>query len=77
MVTHDSKSDLPLVYLCMYFIFLRRARENGGMMTKLATEKKLQRQELFDRLKSGKIFYKPQGDYVPVGFERSSKLLNR
>jgi len=44
----------------------RRARENGGMMTKLATEKKLQRQELFDRLKSGKIFYKPQGDYVPV-----------
>ena len=47
------------------------------MMTKLATEKKLQRQELFDRLKSGKIFYKPHGDYVPVGFERSSKLLNR
>ena len=54
----------------------RRARENGGMMTKLATEKKLQRQELFDRFKTGKIFYKPQGNYVPVGFENNSRLLN-
>jgi len=54
----------------------RRARENGGMMSKLATEKKLQRQELFDRLKTGRIFYKPQGNYVPVGFESNSKLLN-
>merc|ERR1719447_2466300 len=48
----------------------RRAKENGGMMTKLATEKKLQRQELFDRLKTGKIFYKPQGNYVPVDDQR-------
>jgi len=54
----------------------RRARENGGMMTKLATERSLQRKELWDRLKNGKIFYKPEGNYVPVGFERSSKLLN-
>ena len=65
------------MYVFYSSVIFRRARENGGMMTKLATEKKLQRQELFDRLKSGKIFYKPQGDYVPVGFERSSKLLNR
>ena len=65
------------MYVFYFSVIFRRARENGGMMTKLATEKKLQRQELFDRLKSGKIFYKPQGDYVPVGFERSSKLLNR
>jgi len=55
----------------------RRARENGGMMTKLATEKKLQRRELFERLKSGQIFYKPQGNYVPVGFENDSKLLRQ
>merc|ERR1711950_79303 len=50
----------------------RRANENGGMLGKVQVEKDLQRQELFDRLKSGKIFYKPHGDYVPVGFERSS-----
>jgi proline dehydrogenase len=54
----------------------RRARENGGMMTKLATEKSLQRKELFRRLRTGQVFYKPQGNYVPVGFERDSKLLN-
>ena len=47
------------------------------MMTKLATEKKLQRRELFERLKSGQIFYKPQGNYVPVGFENDSKLLRQ
>merc|ERR1719439_514678 len=37
----------------------RRARENGGMLTKLKTEKMLLRKEMFDRLKNGKIFYKP------------------
>merc|ERR1711934_551881 len=37
----------------------RRARENGGMMTKLATEKSLQRKELFRRLRTGQVFYKP------------------
>ena len=40
------------------------------MLTKLATEKKLLRQELFDRVKNGKLMYTPKGDYVPVGFER-------
>lgn len=54
----------------------RRARENGGMLTKLQTEKSLQRKELWRRLKTGQVFYKPQGNYVPVGFERDSKLLN-
>ena len=61
---------------CMFFSDHRRARENGGMMTKLATEKSLQRKELWRRLKTGQVFYKPQGNYVPVGFERDSKLLN-
>jgi len=54
----------------------RRARENGGMMSKLAIERKLQRKELFDRLKTGRIFYKPEGNYVPVGFESSKQLKN-
>merc|ERR1711923_191707 len=44
----------------------RRARENGGMMTKLATEKKLQRQELGERIMSGRVFYKPKGEYTPI-----------
>lgn len=70
----DEINDWDLFYL---FIFVhRRARENGGMMTKLATEKSLQRKELWRRLKTGQVFYKPQGNYVPVGFERDSKLLN-
>lgn len=47
----------------------RRAHENGGMLSKLDKEKRLLRQELFDRLKTGRIFYKPQGNYVPVGYE--------
>merc|ERR1739844_312390 len=54
----------------------RRAHENKGILTKLATEKSLQRKELFRRLRTGQVFYKPQGNYVPVGFERDSKLLN-
>jgi len=48
----------------------RRARENGGMLSKLQTEKTLLRRELGDRLKSGQILYTPKGDYVPVGFEK-------
>merc|ERR1719379_1727972 len=46
----------------------RRARENGGMLTKLAVEKRLLRKELMSRVATGKFFYNPQGDYVPVGF---------
>jgi len=46
----------------------RRANENGGMLGKVAEEKRLLGKELFKRLTSGKIFYKPQGNYKPVGF---------
>lgn len=45
-----------------------RANENGGMLGKVAEEKRLLGKELFKRLTSGKIFYKPQGNYKPVGF---------
>lgn len=39
------------------------------MLKKLDTEKTLLRRELGRRVMKGQIFYKPQGDYVPVGFE--------
>ena len=51
----------------------RRARENGGMLTKLAVEKRLLRKELTSRLLTGKIFTGvPKGDYVPVGFDKTT-----
>jgi hypothetical protein len=40
------------------------------MLSKLATERMLMRRELIDRVKSGRLFYTPQGDYAPVGFEK-------
>lgn len=52
----------------------RRARENGGMLSKLDTEKKLLRKELTRRVLTGKIFHKPEGDYVPVGFEKMPRF---
>ena len=52
------------------FYLFRRARENGGMLSKLATEKRLLRKELLSRFATGKFFYNPKGDYVPVGFEK-------
>jgi len=48
----------------------RRARENGGMLTKLKTEKMLLRKEMFSRATSGRIIYTPKGDYVPVGYDK-------
>lgn len=54
----------------------RRAHENKGILKKLQLEKKLLRQELFSRITSGKIFYKPQGDYLPVGFEHLNHVKN-
>jgi len=48
----------------------RRARENGGMLTKLKTEKMLLRKEMFSRATSGRIVYTPKGDYVPVGYDK-------
>lgn len=51
----------------------RRAHENKGMLTKLNLEKKLLRRELVRRAMTGTLFNKPQGDYVPVGFEDMNK----
>ncbi|XP_040578739.1 proline dehydrogenase 1, mitochondrial isoform X2 [Lepeophtheirus salmonis] len=48
----------------------RRARENKGIMHKLQLEKTLLLRELISRVKSGNLFYKPSGDYLPVGFEK-------
>lgn len=44
----------------------RRATENKGVLEKIAKEKRLLRQELVRRLKSGKIFYTPKGHYTPI-----------
>ena len=72
--TEPCEAFMLKIYVVVFV--RRRARENGGMLTKLQTEKSLQRKELWRRLKTGQVFYKPQGNYVPVGFERDSKLLN-
>jgi proline dehydrogenase len=47
----------------------RRANENGSLMEKLKKEKSLLRKELFSRIIRGQWFYKPTGDYKPVGFK--------
>ncbi|XP_026473086.1 proline dehydrogenase 1, mitochondrial isoform X4 [Ctenocephalides felis] len=44
----------------------RRAQENKGVLQKIQKEKRLLRRELFRRLFSGQLFYKPKGNYVPV-----------
>lgn len=44
----------------------RRARENSGILTKLEKEKKLLRRELGERIMSGRVFYKPKGEYTPI-----------
>ncbi|XP_049941898.1 proline dehydrogenase 1, mitochondrial-like isoform X1 [Schistocerca serialis cubense] len=44
----------------------RRAQENKGVLKKIKKEKKLLLQELGRRIVRGKIFYKPQGHYLPV-----------
>lgn len=44
----------------------RRAQENKGVLKKIKKEKRLLLQELGRRIASGKIFYKPQGHYLPV-----------
>ena len=64
---------VPLKVLFLHWLFFkflsRRARENKGILQKLEKEKMLLRRELFDRIKGGKLFHKPQGDYMPVGFD--------
>jgi len=47
----------------------RRANENGSLLLKLKKEKSLLRKELLSRILTGKWFYKPQGNYKPVGFD--------
>ena len=39
------------------------------MLKKLQMEKKMHRKELVRRVANGQLFYTPQGDYTPVGFE--------
>ena len=56
----------------MSLLSYRRARENGGMLTKLKTEKTLLRKEMLSRLTSGRIIYTPKGDYVPCGYDAVS-----
>merc|ERR1719232_1571842 len=47
----------------------RRANENGSMLAKVSLEKKLLRTELVRRISKGQFFYKPQGEYKPVGMQ--------
>lgn len=44
----------------------RRVEENRGVLDKVKKEKRLLRKELFRRLASGKVWYVPRGNYVPV-----------
>jgi hypothetical protein len=49
---------------------MRRANENGEMLTKVEKERKLLLQELARRIKTWDFFYKPVGNVVPVGFNK-------
>ncbi|XP_055711802.1 proline dehydrogenase 1, mitochondrial isoform X3 [Phlebotomus papatasi] len=44
----------------------RRAQENKGVLKKIKKEKQLLRAEIVRRLLSGKLFYTPKGNYVPI-----------
>lgn len=44
----------------------RRATENKSVLTKLKKERTLLGKELFRRITSGQIFYKPEGKYTPM-----------
>ncbi|XP_045116029.1 LOW QUALITY PROTEIN: proline dehydrogenase 1, mitochondrial-like [Portunus trituberculatus] len=45
----------------------RRATENGSILVKLAKEKHLLKKELWRRITQGQVFYKPEGNYTPIG----------
>lgn len=44
----------------------RRAQENKGVLKKINKEKRLLLSELGRRMKTGQLFYKPNGEYTPV-----------
>jgi len=47
----------------------RRANENGSLLGKVQKERSLLRQELGRRIRTGQLFYKPSGTFVPVGYK--------
>uniref|UniRef100_A0A1A9Z1Q4 Proline dehydrogenase n=1 Tax=Glossina pallidipes TaxID=7398 RepID=A0A1A9Z1Q4_GLOPL len=44
----------------------RRAQENKGVLKKIQKEKRLLLAEIFRRMRTGQLFYKPKGNYVPI-----------
>lgn len=44
----------------------RRAQENKGVLKKIQKEKRLLKSEILRRLYTGKLFYKPDGKYIPI-----------
>jgi len=44
----------------------RRAQENKGVLKKIQKEKRLLKSEILRRLFTGKLFYTPKGNYVPI-----------
>lgn len=45
----------------------RRATENSSILVKLEKEKMLLKRELWRRITRGQVFYRPEGNYTPVG----------
>ena len=55
------------MFIALIFIF-SRANENGSMLGKVALEKNMLGKELLRRISTGQLFYKPVGQYKPIGF---------